>query len=293
MFEFYVQYEYWFAAIQLVLAMLGMGATLKPKDFTELIVKPKAFSVGLGTQLLLVPLVTFTCIQLFSLEPAVAIGFALIAAIPGGTLSNIFTYFARGNSALSIAITAVTTLACLITTPIILGLLIEQYMPADFQMPAAQIALEIGLFLLLPLFIGMAYLRYLNASALQFSKWCIRGSLFVIVLIVIGALGAGRLDMQAFGVNNILLVLALLVALFVVSWVVSRLFGLSKPDAKAIQMEVLVRNVNVGLLIKVSLFPAAVADPVGDVVLFTILMYGAFQLLVGGVLIGLGRRQQG
>jgi len=293
MFEFYVQYEYWFAAIQLVLAMLGMGATLKPKDFTELIVKPKAFSVGLGTQLLLVPLVTFVCIQLFSLQPAVAIGFALIAAIPGGTLSNIFTYFARGNSALSIAITAVTTLACLITTPMILGLLIEQYMPADFQMPAAQIALEIGLFLLLPLFIGMAYLRYLNASALQFSKWCIRGSLFVIVLIVIGALGAGRLDMQAFGVTNILLVLALLVALFIVSWLVSRLFGLAKPDAKAIQMEVLVRNVNVGLLIKVSLFPAAVADPVGDVVLFTILMSGAFQLLVGVVLIGIGRRQQG
>ena len=291
MFEFYVQYEYWFAVVQLVLAMLGMGATLRPRDFGELIVKPKAFSIGVLIQLALVPLITYVCIQAFRLEPAVAIGFALIAAIPGGTLSNIFTYFARGNSALSIAITAVTTLACLLTTPIILGLLIQEYMPANFQMPAAQIATEIGLFLLLPLMLGMLYLRFLNTSALMFSKWCIRLSLFVILLIVVGALGAGRLDMQAFGLNNILLVLALLVAMFVATWIITRLFGLARKDATAIEMEVLVRNVNLGLLIKVSLFPAASADPMGDVVLFTILMYGAFQLLIGGVLIGLGRRR--
>ncbi|WP_395373656.1 bile acid:sodium symporter family protein [Marinicella sp. W31] len=291
MFEFYVQNEYWFAVVQLVLAMLGMGATLRPRDFGELIVKPKAFSLGLVIQLVLVPVITFTCIQWFGLEPAVAIGFALIAAIPGGTLSNIFTYFARGNSALSIAITAVTTLACLLTTPIILGLLIKEYMPVDFQMPAAQIATEIGLFLLLPLILGMLYLRFLNTSAVMFSKWCIRISLFVILLIVIGALGAGRLDMQAFGLHNILLVLALLVAMFIATWVITKLFGLARKDATAIEMEVLVRNVNLGLLIKVSLFPASGADPMGDVVLFTILMYGAFQLLIGGVLIGLGRRR--
>ncbi|MCG8667996.1 MAG: bile acid:sodium symporter [Pseudomonadales bacterium] len=287
MFEFYVQQEYWFAAIQLILAMAGMGATLTGKDFKDVLVEPKAVSIGLGIQLLVVPITILILIKLFGLTGGVAVGFALIAAIPGGAVSNIFTHFANGNIALSISVTAITTLACLFTTPLILDFLIAPYMPNDFEMPAAKIATEIAFCLLIPLFLGMVFLKLFPDYAEKFSKFCIRGSLFVIVLIVIGSLGAGRLDFKAFGIVNIALVLLLTIVLALLARPFGKIFSLSQPDTTAVEMEVSVRSVNLGLLIKASLFPAVVgqADEFGDNVLFTLLLYGGLQLIAGAILI--------
>lgn len=291
-FDLYLDYEYAFAATQLTLAMLGMGATLTPRDFLEILRAPKGFTAGISLQLLGVPLLCWLFLSSAPLAAGVAIGLALCAAIPGGTVSNIFTYFGRGHIALSIALTAVATLACLVLTPLVLSLLIAEHMPADFEMPAGRIALEIGIFLLLPLLLGMGVLRTAPALAERFSKLCIRGSLLVILLIVIGALGAGRLDLEAFGLLNVAVVFGFLVVLTAASATIPRAMGLSPADITAINIEIAVRNTNLGLLIKASLFPAVVgvADPIGDNVLFTVLLYGGLMLLVGAVLIVLGRR---
>ena len=208
MAEFYLLHEYWFAAVQLILAMLGMGATLTGKDFRDVIREPLAVSLGTAIQLLAVPVTAFLFLRFIGVADGVAVGIALIAAIPGGTVSNIFTFFARGNSALSISITAITTLACLVSTPFILSLLISEYLPADFTMPRGQIVSEIALTLLLPLAIGMLYLYLYPRTAPILSKWSIRGSLLGILLIVLGSAAAGRLDITAFGYDNILLVTA-------------------------------------------------------------------------------------
>lgn len=284
---FYLEHEYWFAVFQLVTAMLGMGATLTLRDFREVLLEPKAVTTGNAIQLLLVPLVAFVFILAFGITGGVAVGIALIAAIPGGTSSNIFTHFARGNIALSITITALTTLACLITTPLILELLIAKYMPADFVMPRGQIMQEIALTLLLPLGLGMLFLRFFPGSAETFSKWCVRASLLGLIMIVVGSSMSGRLDVEAFGVTNLLLVILLLFVMAFVSWLTSRSLGLSSKDATAIDMEVVVRNVNLGVMLKASLFPAVVGqvDPIGDLVLFTLLLYGGLQMLVAAVLI--------
>ena len=207
-------------------------------------------------------------------------------------MSNIFTHFSFGNTALSISLTGITTLACLFTTPLILELLIAPYMPRDFSMPAGRIAIEIGLFLLVPLFVGMAFLRLFPRHADTFSHLCIRSSLFVIALIVIGSLGAGRLDFKAFGIINILLVTLLVVLFALLSRPACRLLSLGRADLTAIEMEVVVRNINLGLLIKASLFPVVVgqADPIGDMVLFTLLVYGGLELAAGGIIVWLHRR---
>ena len=292
MADFYVKYEYWFAAVQLVLAMLGMGATLTGKDFRDVVLEPLAISVGTAVQLVAVPLTAFLFLHLLGVQDGLAVGIALIAAIPGGTVSNIFTFFARGNAALSISITALTTLACLISTPLILSLLISEYLPADFAMPRAQIMRDIALTLLLPLAIGMLYLYLYPRSAPTLSKWSIRGSLLGILLIVIGSGMAGRLDITAFGYDSILLVTLFAVSLAVVGYLAPRLLRLSRRDATAIEFEVIVRNINLGVLMKASIFPAATSATaqLGDIVLFTLLLYGALQLLLSGVLIGITRR---
>ncbi len=292
MADFYVEHEYWFAAIQLVLAMLGMGATLTGRDFRDVVREPFAVSLGTAIQLLAVPVTAYLFLRVVGVDGGVAVGIALIAAIPGGTVSNIFTFLARGNSALSISITALTTLACLATTPLILSLLISQYLPPDFTMPRAQIVSEIAFTLLLPLALGMLYLYLYPRTAPILSKWAIRGSLLFILFIVIGSASAGRLDVNAFGLNNIGMVTGFAVALSVVAYLVTRVLKLPRPDSAAIEFEVIVRNVNLGILIKASIFPASVGATaqLGDMVLFTLLLYGGLQLFVGAALIWIYRR---
>ena len=287
----YIEYEYWFAAFQLITAMLGMGATLTVDDFKDVVREPKSISFGLLIQLMMVPLLAYVFIHALGVMGGVAVGIALIAAIPGGTTSNIFTYMARGNVPLSISITGITTLGCLITTPLILAWLIAQYVPADFSMPTQQIVTEIALTLLLPLAIGMVLLRSLPKVAPLVSTWSIRASLFGILLIVVGSASAGRLDIAAYGYGNALLVVGFVAALAALAWLVSWLMRLNDTDRTAIEMEVIVRNVNLGVLIKASLFPisATQSNTIGDAVLLTILLYGALQLLLAAVIIPIKR----
>jgi BASS family bile acid:Na+ symporter len=277
MFDFYIRHEYWFAASQLALAMLGMGATLRVRDFVAIVRQPTALAYGLAIQVILVPLFAWAVIMAWAPTAGVAVGLALVAAIPGGTMSNVFTFLARGNVALSITLTAVTSFLCLVTTPIILGLLISHHVPGDFDMPAGKIALEITLILMLPLLLGMVVLEVFPANAGRFSKFCIRASIFVILLIIIGASGAGRIDFSQFSGRDISIVLVFIAGLATFSWFAPRLLGLNSPDSTAVNIEVTFRNGNLGLLIKASLFPAVVGvpDPIGDMVLFTVLLYGA------------------
>lgn len=286
MAELYIQYEYWIAAAQLIFAMLGMGATLTANDFKQVIRFPRTAIFGLLAQLFFVPTFAFIFINTVSLEAGLIVGIALIASIPGGTTSNIFTYMARGNVPLSISITGITSLACLVTTPLILSVLVIDYLPVDFSMPTQRIISDIALTLLLPLFIGLSILHYLPKYANNVSKWSIRLSLVGILLIVVGSIIAGRLDINAFGTDNLLIVTAFIIFLSVMAALLSRLLKLAKSDGTAIKMEVVVRNVNLAVLIKVSLFPAASgSDQIGNFVLSTILVYGSLQLLFAALLI--------
>jgi len=283
MFEFYIQYEYWFAACQLTLAMAGMGATLKPTDFIAVVQQPRAMLLGLSIQLVGAPLIAWALISSLDFTPGVAMGIALCAAIPGGTMSNVFVFLARGHVALSIALTAITSTACLITTPLVLGLLIGQHMPPSFDMPTARIAVEISMMLLLPLVLGMGVLQLWPNIAGRFSHISIRLSIGIIVLMALGATGAGRIDMPSFGLLNTSIIALFIGGITLISWLLPRLLRTAKKDITAINIEVTVRNINLALLLKASLFPAVVgmSDPLGDTVLVTIFVYGALALPVG------------
>jgi BASS family bile acid:Na+ symporter len=291
MIDLYLRHEYLVASVQLTLAMLGMGATITLKDFVQIFRHPGGLVLGNATQLLLVPVIAWLFMLNFNLGAGIAIGIALCAAIPGGTTSNIFTFLARGNAPLSVTMTSTTTLACLITTPLILTILAAEHMPASFAMPTARIALDVILFLLLPLGLGMVYARFYPASADRFSKICIRASIATIAVIVIGSMGAGRLDLNAYGFTNAAMLLLFLAIVTVLSIVVPKLFRLGAADVTAINMEISIRNVNLGLLVKTSMFPTVIGsiNPIGNDVLMTVLLYGGYQLALCVPLIYLGR----
>ncbi len=155
-------------------------------------------------------------------------------------------------------------------------------------MPVGRIAFEICLFLLLPLFIGMVIFAKLPNQAEMISKFGIYGSIFVIALIVIGSAGAGRLDLESFGMTNVLLILAFALTLLSLSVIIPKLLRLPAKDGTAIQIEITVRNTNLGLLLTASLFPPG--HVLGGTVLMTVLLYGAMMLLLGAGLILYNRR---
>jgi BASS family bile acid:Na+ symporter len=280
--QFYLEYEYYIASTQLILAMLGMGATLRVRDFVEVLRQPRGILTGIATQLVAMPLLALALGRGFGLAPGLAVGLILVAAVPGGTMSNVLTFFARGNVPLSISLTAVTTIACLVTTPALLGLLGADYLPGTIEMPTGQIALEIVVSLVGPLAIGMGIGNLRPAIREVFSRTCIRASLAAIVVLVAGATAAERVDVTAHGAGALAAVLLLSVGGLIVGGVASRVLTLDSSDQVAVGIEAAYRNINLALLVKASVFPALAGapDPFADAILFVALAYGGLAFFV-------------
>jgi len=280
MFEGYLAYEYHFASLQLILAMLGMGATLRMAEFVEVLRFPLGFAAGLTGVLVVGPLLALATTSFFDLEPGIAMGLMLIAAVPGGTLSNILTYFARGNIALSISLTGTATLGCLVTTPLVLRVLASELVESDFAMPVGRISVEILMFLLLPLATGLAVGHRFPDRREIISRTAIRASLAVIVVMVVGSVGAGRVDAGAYGSTALVAMLVFCTLLLLAGFGMSLALRLPRRDAVAIGIETSYRNTSLAILIKASLFPAVpgVPDPFADQVLFVALLYAGFSI---------------
>ncbi len=289
----YAEYEYFIATAQLVLAMLGMGALLAPADFILEVKRPRGLLVGLSSQWLLVPLVAFALGSLLSVPAGIAAGMILLASVPGGTMSNIYTLFARGNIALSISLTSITTVAALLMSPLILQVLLAQYLPDDFNMPTGRIALDIFGALILPLLVGMWIRHSLNPrTAVLISKWSIRLSLLAIVVMVVGASGSGRLDPEAYGLAGIGALVLFFVCVQAVVLLAGRVTGMGRQDTVAVLIETGYRNVSLAVAIKAVVFPAqsGVLDPIGDAVLFTIFIYGGISMVLSLIPVFVNRR---
>lgn len=263
--------------LQLILAMLGMGATVTVRDFVQVAREAKGVVLGVLLQVVLVPLAAMAFIALFDLSKGWAVGLMLVAVVPGGAFSNLLTFLARGNVALSLAVTTTTTSLCLVTIPLLLGLLVGQYVPPEFAMPIGSIIKEIGLYLLGPLAVGMVILRSAPARARPLSKWAIRTSALLILVVVVSSLGTGRMEVAAYGWRPPMLLIlfgALLMA--GVPWL-CRLLRRYDDDTTALSIEVAVRNVGVALLLVRFFFPG---EPEQGEVLYACLFYGGMQMFL-------------
>ena len=282
-FSHYADYEYLLASSQLFLAMLGMGALLAPKDFISEVRQPRSLCIGLGFQWMLVPVIALAVAALAPVPTGVAIGIMLIAAVPGGTLSNILTHFGRGNIALSISLTSITTVAALITTPLLLQLMMAEHLPDNFEMPTMDIARDILLTLIFPLLAGMVIkVKTPEITSERFSKWLIRASLLLVVMMAIGASGSGRLNPQAYGAISIGVVVLFCIALKLASVTVARVTNIPARDGLAVVVEATFRNLSLAVAVKAIVFPAqsGIVDPIGDAVLFTTFLYGIISVFV-------------
>lgn len=280
MFDWYPDNEYHFARTQLVLFTLGMGMTLSLADFVEIVRRPRSFISGLIGQLLVIPFIAVLINAVGNFEqPGIAVGLIMVAAMPGGALSKFFAYLGRGNMALSISLTGVTTLLTLVSVPLMLQLLATRYIPDDFAMPVEAIIIDVALCLLLPLLVGLVIARLWPRHRRLLSKICIRIGLIVVIVMVAGSLGSGRIHPGQYGLPAPLAIILFCLAGQQLNMLPFRLFGWPQTDRMAVGIEITMRNMNLALLIKARIFPRG--DELGDAVLFVILFYAGAAMAIG------------
>ena len=177
------------APVALALIMLGLGASLTVKDFTKVFLNPKEFFVGLICQLVVLPIVGYLLIIILKTPIELALGVMLIAAAPGGVTSNVLTKFADGDVALSISLTAFSSLISIVSVPYIVFLSIELFDITYIEKEISMIGISLKMFFVVtvPVIIGMITRRFADEFILKNMKIIQRISigLFMIVFVAI------------------------------------------------------------------------------------------------------------
>ena len=241
------------------LMMLGVALELKIADFKRIITSPKAPIIGLSAHLILLPAFTFLLVMLIRPHASIALGMMLVAACPGGNLSNIITYLAKGNCAVSISMTAVSTMAAIFMTPLnisLWGSLNPDTLPILTQVRLNPVDVFVTVFLILgiPLSAGMLLCRFMPNLAEKIRKPFKIFSLVFFMVIVAGALAA---NWQHFITYVGLVMVAVLIhnalALNIGYWS-GRVFGLPAKDCRAVSIEVGIQNSALGLVLVFNFF---------------------------------------
>lgn len=271
--------------ISLFIIMAGMGLTLTLADFTREAKAPRGVLIGSLAQLVLMPAVGFLVAATFGLNPAIAVGIIIIAACPGGATSNVIAFLASGNVALSIALTAIASLATIITLPLYvnLGLGWQLGTEADLRMPVVKTIVMLFSIILVPVAIGML----IKAKAPVFAQRAERavnvfGALVLLVLIILITYSVrDRIVMLV--IQSGIACAALNLGGIALGWLMSRVGGLSHKDALTVSVELGIKNATIGMLVAVTLLNTPeMAMPSA--------VYGLLMYAFGAALIAIGRR---
>lgn len=288
----WAQAEQFLIPFQLIFIMLGMGSTLSVDDFRKIVRYPVSLAVGLGVQVVLIPLLGFGFVQLFRLDSSWALGIILITAVPGGAFSNLLTFFARGNVALSVSITAITSIGCVVTFPLIIKILAGGHLASGVSLPFGRTMLEVLCYLVLPVIAGMVVYRRASAeTAKRVSMWCVRISVAFIIAIAVGSLWSKRIRVEAYGWTPPMLILLFGIVMHLGASQTCRWLGLADEDTAAAAIEVSVRNIGLGLLPLKYLFVPG-SEAYGHA-LYSLLFYAGISMFMAFPVVILHRSGRG
>ena len=241
-------------ALAFIMFTLGLGLSFK--DFSNVFKKPKNFLIGLVSQLIFLPIVGLILVIIWPLPIEIAIGVMLIAAAPGGVTSNILTYFARGDVALSVSLTAVMSLLSAISVPIVLAISIR--LIGDTSLPESisltGIALSMFLIVTLPVILGMGVRSFLNSLTLKIEKSARFISTLLFVLVLLGAILAERENVISYFAQTGLVVLALNILMMLIAFYWSGFFGTGISQKKAIAIECGLQNGTLAIFVGTTVF---------------------------------------
>ena len=249
----------WVLNISLGLVMFGVALGVTIDDFKQLLKEPKLFFIGVLSQFVFLPLLTFILVILIEPEPSIALGMFMVAACPGGNISNFMTHLAKGNTALSVSLTSVATFLAMFMTPFNFQLYSNLYAPTSqilkiVQLDSFELIKLVILILGIPLVLGML-LRYKNEGlALKLSKLLKPLSIIVFVAIVIIAFSK-NIDVFNNYIHHVLFIgIFHNIMAILLGFSLAKLFRLSFKNQKTLAIETGIQNSGLGLLLIFTFF---------------------------------------
>lgn len=270
--------------LSLFIIMLGMGLSLTIADFKRIGEQPRAFAVGTVGQLILIPLLGIA-VGFTLNDPILAVGIVLIAALPGGTTSNVMTYLARGNLALSITLTVIASLATILTIPLVINFALDIFdakAAGLTALPYVDTLKMIAAIIFVPMMIGMAIAHKFPNGVAQAEKMINIFAGLVFILIVIAVIIEFREQLPTWVAASWYAILLLNLGSVALAYAIAKLSGLTREDAIATMVELSIKNTTLGFGIVALMKNEALVAPSA---VYSLLMY-----ITAGLLVVWGRR---
>jgi BASS family bile acid:Na+ symporter len=259
--------------------MFGMGLSLVKDDFVRLAKVPKSVIAGLTGQLILLPLLAFALVTAFSAPIEIAIGVMILAACPGGTTSNLISHIARANLALSVSLTAITTVICVITTPLLIKFSIDHFSQTDAtDFSLIGVSINLIVLLLVPISIGMV-LRHFYSKAARRAEPFFRHFSTLFMLMLIAVISYQEREMlQASFPDVFFITFSLNICATIMGVIIARACSLSKKDGLTLGIEIGTQNASMAMLIAITFIENSAFSIAAGI--YGITMYvGAFLLV--------------
>ncbi|WP_439632812.1 bile acid:sodium symporter family protein [Glycocaulis sp.] len=273
--------------LALAFIMLALGVGLTPGDFRRIFTKPKALLVGAVLQYISLPLLAIAIVAFLPAPPVLKVGIVLLAACPGGTTSNLLTHMARGDVALSISLTALTSLTSMFTVPVVLMIALALFMgPEAPSVGLVTTGLVIFLLTVVPVGIGMTIRQFAPKVANVLDRHSRLLSGIVFTAVVLATLIADRDELVARFAEAGLIALSLNVAAMLVAFSVASLVMLKMKQRIALTLECGLQNATLAIVVSVSMLGSvSYAVPAA--------IYGLLMFLTAGAFILWARRWSG
>ena len=245
-----------FLPLALAFIMFALGLGLTGNDFLRVAKQPRDFFVGAFSQIILLPIIAFILVKIWPIAPELAIGVMIIAAAPGGVTSNLLTSFAKGDVALSVSLTAIISLLCVITIPFIVltsvGLLADSSITQDISLIG--MARDMFLIVTVPVILGLLFRRFASGIASTFEPIAKKISTVLFVLVLLGAIAAERENVVSYFAQAGLITLVLNVVMMVVAYFVAHSLASGTKQKKCITIECGLQNGTLAIFVATSIF---------------------------------------
>ena len=220
------------------IVMFGMGMTLKLSDFKVVFTKPKAVITGILSQFIIMPLLAFLLVKIFNLDPALAVGVILVGSCPGGTSSNVMTYLAKGDVALSVGMTACTTILAPVVTPALVLLLGGETINVSYM----SMLMSIVQVVLVPIVLGFVINHFFEKFAQACAKVLPLVSVIAICLIIMAVVAANAAKIMTVGWLIVVVVMLHNLCGYALGYGVGKVLGLSRDQMRTLSIEVGMQN---------------------------------------------------
>ena len=239
--------------VALGVIMFGLGLDLTPGDFARIGKRPKAVSIALICQLLVLPAICFGLVLLFRLPPVLAVGMMLLAASPGGTTANLYSHLFRGDVALNISLTAINSVIAVLTLPVIVNLSIAWFQPGDMTVGLQlKKTIEVFMIVLAPVALGMLVRGFKPGFARAMDKPVRLASVVILTLVIAGAVVSNYAALK----DDFLALAGIVVSFCILSlgigFIVPRLFRINREQSIASAFEVGLHNATLAIVIAQS-----------------------------------------